>query len=175
MTSLFTCVFPYKMQNLGGPSVMKKKTKKQQHKNLQQIRNAGTAPSLLCVGLAGSLQLLGPSWTPNLLLMYSGEPQIPSWISQGNPKSWSVQILMLFSVEPTSPLGFSASEEPVPTHVYHTATHHSVSTQNYRLFVFISKCPHPSTTEGTTLSGPSTTSHLFLRFKWQGKTYYSQN
>lgn len=58
MTSLFTCVFPYKMQNLGGPSVMEKKTKTQ---NLQQTRNAGTAPSLLCVGLAGSLQLLDPS------------------------------------------------------------------------------------------------------------------
>lgn len=111
---------------------------------------------------------LPPYFVLALSAVYSSwahpEPQILSWSSQGNPKSWSVQILLLFSIGPISPLRYSAFEEPVPTNVCQTNIHHSVSAQIYRLFAFISPRTHPSPTEGTTLSGPSTTNHRFPRF-----------
>lgn len=67
MTSLFTCVFPYKMQNLGGPSVMKKKQKKNNTKTFNK---------------QGMQAQLPPYFVLVLLAVYSSwahrEPQISS-------------------------------------------------------------------------------------------------
>lgn len=87
MTSLFTCVFPYKMQNLGGPSVMKKKNKKtttQKPPTNKKCRHS-SLPTLCwsCWQFTAPGPIVNPKsppevlrGTPNPLLNQSGEPQI---------------------------------------------------------------------------------------------------